>query len=254
MTVLIVEDEQLAQERLQMLLHAYDAGITIAGCLESVEETVQWLNSKPHPDVILLDIHLADGDSFEIFKRTTTQKPIIFTTAYENYAIDAFQLFSIDYILKPVTAQSLAAALNKYKNISAAFKPHNYELLVEQVKDNFLNNYKTRFLAKVGQRLFFVQAEEVAFFSADNKIVFLTDREGNRFVINATIDKLESELNPKDFFRVNRSTIIHAGVLEQIKPYPNNRLKLQLKNITPNEEIIISRERVQAFKEWAGAW
>ncbi len=254
MTVLIVEDEQLAQERLQMLLKAYDDTIQIAGCLEGVEETVLWLNSKPHPDVILLDIHLADGDSFEIFKRTTTQKPVIFTTAYENYAIDAFQLFSIDYILKPVTAQSLAAALNKYKNISAAFKPHNYELLVEQVKDNFLNNYKTRFLAKVGQRLFFVQAEEVAFFCADNKIVFLTDREGNRFVINATIDKLESELNPKDFFRVNRSTIIHAGVLEQIKPYPNNRLKLQLKNITPNEEIVISRERVQDFKEWAGAW
>lgn len=254
MTVLIVEDEQLAQERLEMLLKDYDPSINIAGKLESVEEAVQWLNSRPHPDVILLDIHLADGDSFEIFKRTSTQKPIIFTTAYENYAIDAFQLFSIDYILKPVTAQSLAAALNKYKNLSAAFTPHNYELLIEQVKDNFLNNYKTRFLAKVGQRLFFVQAEEVAFFSADNKIVYLTDREGNRFVINATIDKLESELNPKDFFRVNRSTIIHAGVLEQIKPYPNNRLKLQLKNITTTEEIIISRERVQAFKEWAGAW
>lgn len=254
MTVLIVEDEQLAQERLEMLLKDYDPSINIAGKLESVEESVQWLNSRPHPDVILLDIHLADGDSFEIFKRTTTQKPIIFTTAYENYAIDAFQLFSIDYILKPVTAQSLAAALNKYKNLSAAFTPHNYELLIEQVKDNFLNNYKTRFLAKVGKRLFFVPAEEVAFFSADNKIVYLTDREGNRFVINATIDKLESELNPKDFFRVNRSTIIHAGVLEQIKPYPNNRLKLQLRNITVTDEIIISRERVSAFKEWAGAW
>jgi two-component system, LytTR family, response regulator LytT len=254
MTVLIVEDEQLAQERLEILVKAYDPSITIAGKLESVDEAVNWLNTKPHPDIILLDIHLADGDSFEIFKRTTTQKPIIFTTAYENYAIDAFQLFSIDYILKPVTAQSLAAALNKYKNLSAVFTPHNYELLVEQVKDNFLNNYKTRFLAKVGQRLFLVQADEVAFFSADNKIVFLTDRDGNRFVINATIDKLENELNPKNFFRVNRSTIIHAGVLEQIKPYPSNRLKLQLKNIAAAEEIIISRERVQAFKEWAGAW
>lgn len=253
MNVLIVEDEQLAQERLEMLLKAYDPSITVAGCLESVEETVNWLNSKPHPDIILLDIHLADGDSFEIFKRTTTQKPVIFTTAYENYAIDAFQLFSIDYILKPVTAQSLATALNKYKNLSAAFTPHNYGMLIEQVKDNFLNNYKTRFLAKVGKRLFFVPAEEVAFFSADNKIVFLTDREGNRFVINATIDKLEAELNPKDFFRINRSTIIHAGALEQIKPYSSNRLKLQLKNIATAEEIIISRERVASFKEWAGA-
>ncbi len=254
MTVLIVEDEQLAQERLEMLLKAYDASISIAGKLESVAETVQWLSSKPHPDIILLDIHLADGDSFEIFKRVSTQKPVIFTTAFENYAVDAFQLFSIDYILKPVTSQSLAQALNKYRNLSAAFTPHNYELLIEQVKDNFLNNYKTRFLAKVGKRLFFVPAEEVAFFSADNKIVYLTDREGNRFVINATIDKLESELNPKDFFRVNRSTIIHAGVLEQIKPYPNNRLKLDLRNIHAADEIIISRDRVGAFKEWAGAW
>jgi DNA-binding LytR/AlgR family response regulator len=253
MTVLIVEDEQLAQERLEMLLKAYDPAIVVAGKLESVEETVQWLKSKPHPDIILLDIHLADGDSFEIFKQATTQKPVIFTTAYENYAIDAFQLFSIDYILKPVTAKSLAAALNKYKNLSAAFSPHNYELLIEQVKDNFLNNYKSRFLAKVGKRLFFVPAEEVAFFWADNKIVYLTDREGNRFVINATIDKLESELNPKDFFRVNRSTIIHAGVLEQVKPYPNNRLKVELRNLRNADEIIISRERVNVFKEWAGA-
>lgn len=254
MTVWIIEDEQLAQERLEMLLKAYDPAIVVAGKLESVEETVQWLKSKTHPDIILLDIHLADGDSFEIFKQATTQKPVIFTTAYENYAIDAFQLFSIDYILKPVTAKSLAAALNKYKNLSAAFSPHNYELLIEQVKDNFLNNYKSRFLAKVGKRLFFVPAEEVAFFWADNKIVYLTDREGNRFVINATIDKLESELNPKDFFRVNRSTIIHAGVLEQVKPYPNNRLKVELRNLRNADEIIISRERVNVFKEWAGAW
>lgn len=254
MTVLIVEDEQLAQERLEMLLKAYDPSINIAGKLESVEETVQWLNSKTHPDIILLDIHLADGDSFEIFRRVNTQKPVIFTTAYENYAVEAFQLFSIDYILKPVTSQSLAQALNKYKNLSAAFIPHNYELLIEQVKDNFLNHYKTRFLAKVGKRLFFVPSEEVAFFSADNKIVYLTDREGNRFVINATIDKLESELNPRDFFRINRSTIIHAGVLEQIKPHPNNRLKLELRNVRSAGEIIISRERVGAFKEWAGAW
>ncbi len=253
MNILIVEDEQLAQERLQMLLNAYDPSINIAGCLESVEETVNWLNSKPHPDVILLDIHLADGQSFEIFKQTTTNKPIIFITAYENYAVDAFKLFSIDYILKPVTAQSLATALNKYKNLSAAFIPKDYQHLINQVKDNFMQDYKTRFLAKVGKRLFFVEADEVAFFSADNKLIFLTDREGNRFAINSTMEKLETELNPKKFFRLNRKTIVHAAAIAQIKPYFNNRLKLEFKNITPAEEIIISRERVTAFKEWAGA-
>ena len=251
MTILIVEDEQLAQERLQLLVKNYDAAINIVGCLESVEETVQWLNTKPHPDLILLDIHLSDGESFEIFKRTTTQKPIIFTTAYENYAIDAFKLFSVDYILKPITAEGLAAALNKYKNLTAAFAPKDYQLLMEQVKDNFSVNYKNRFLAKVGQRLFFISASEVAYFAADNKIVFLIDREGNRFVINNTMEKLETELNPKDFFRLNRKIIIHADAIDQIKPYHSNRLKLQVKGVPLTEEIIISRERVADFKQWA---
>jgi two-component system, LytTR family, response regulator LytT len=251
MTILIVEDEQLAQERLQLLVKNYDAAINIVGCLESVEETVQWLNTKPHPDLILLDIHLSDGESFEIFKRTTTQRPIIFTTAYENYAIDAFKLFSVDYILKPITAEGLAAALNKYKNLTAAFAPKDYQLLMEQVKDNFSVNYKNRFLAKVGQRLFFIAASEVAYFAADNKIVFLIDREGNRFVINNTMEKLETELNPKDFFRLNRKIIIHADAIDQIKPYHSNRLKLQVKGVPVAEEIIISRERVADFKQWA---
>jgi DNA-binding LytR/AlgR family response regulator len=253
MNILIVEDEQLAQERLQLLIKAYDPAINIIACLESVEETINWLNTKQHPDLLLLDIHLSDGQSFEIFKRTSTQKPIIFTTAYENYAIDAFQLFSIDYILKPVTAEGLATALNKYKNLSAAFAPKDYQLLMEQVKDNFSANYKTRFLAKVGQRLFFIPASDVAYFAADNKIVFLIDKLGNRFVVNTTIEKLEGELNPKDFFRLNRKIIIHAAVIEQVKPYQSNRLKLHLKGITTPDEIIISRERVADFKQWADA-
>ena len=251
MNILIVEDEQLAQERLQLLIKAYDPLINIVGCLESVEETINWFNIKPHPDLLLLDIHLSDGESFEIFRRTSIQKPVIFTTAYENYAIEAFQLFSIDYILKPVTAEGIAAALNKYKNLSAAFAPKDYQLLMEQVKDNFSTNYKTRFLAKVGQRLFFIAAAEVAYFAADNKIVFLIDKEGNRFVINTTMEKLEAELNPKHFFRLNRKIIINAAAIEQVKPYQSNRLKLQLKGLGTHEEIIISRERVAEFKQWA---
>ena len=251
MNILIVEDEQLAQERLQLLIKAYDPLINVVGCLESVEETVNFFNTKPHPDLLLLDIHLSDGESFEIFKRTNIQKPVIFTTAYENYAIDAFQLFSIDYILKPVTAAGIAAALNKYKNLSAAFAPKDYHLLMEQVKDNFSKNYKTRFLAKIGQRLFFIPDTDVAYFAADNKIVFLIDKEGNRFVINTTMEKLETELNPKYFFRLNRKIIINASVIDQVKPYHSNRLKLQLKGISPQEEIIISRERVSEFKQWA---
>lgn len=251
MNILIVEDEQLAQERLQFLVKSYDPSINIIGCLESVEETVNWFNTKPHPDLLLLDIHLSDGESFEIFRRVNIQKPVIFTTAYEHYAVDAFQLFSIDYILKPIGSAALAAALNKYKNLAAVFAPRDYQMVVEQMRDNFSRNYKTRFLAKVGQRLFFVPAADVAYFTADNKIVFLVDKEGNRFLLNMTIEKLESELDPKHFFRLNRKMIVNAAAIQQIKPYQGNRLKLQLNGTVFQDELIISRERVAEFKKWA---
>lgn len=252
MNILIIEDEILATQRLQILLKEYDPSINIVGCLESVEETVNWLNKKKHPDLMLMDIHLSDGHSFEIFKKATTQKPIIFTTAYENYAIDAFQLFSIDYILKPVTSEALAAAINKYKTLASSFAPTvDYGSIMEQVKDNFTTRYKNRFLAKVGQRLFFVQADEVAYFYADNKIVYLVDREGNRFVINTTLEKLELMLDPRHFFRINRKVIIHADVIEQVKPVANNRLKIILRGLQTQEDITISREKVPEFKMWA---
>ncbi len=251
MNILIIEDEVLAQEKLQFLLKNYDPTINVLACLESVEETIRWFATKPHPDLLLLDIHLSDGLSFEIFKKTTINKPIIFTTAFDTYAIDAFQLFSIDYILKPISAEALANALNKYKNLASSFVAKDYALLTEQVNDNLSTNYKNRFLAKVGQRLFFIATADVAYFSADNKIVFLIDKEGNRFVINTTIEKLDTQLNPNQFFRINRKIIINVDAIEQIKPYVNNRLKLQVKGITNQDEIIISRERVADFKAWA---
>lgn len=252
MDVVIIEDEMLAAERLQSLIKNYDNNINIIASLESIEESVQWLQTKPHPDLLFVDIHLSDGHSFEIFKKVNLQKPVIFTTAYDNYALDAFQLFSVDYILKPVTAEALAAAINKYKNI-ASLAVANYSLLSDSVKDNFSTRYKNRFLAKVGQRSFFLQAEEVAYFFADNKIVYLVDKEGNRFIINFTLEKLEPLLDPHDFFRINRKMIINSKAIEQVKPYFNNRLKLSLKGIKADEEIIISRERVMHFKEWAEA-
>jgi len=252
MDVIIIEDEMLAAERLQSLIKNYDASINVVAVLESIEESVQWLQAKPHPDLLFVDIHLSDGHSFEIFKKINLQKPVIFTTAYDSYALDAFHLFSIDYILKPVTAEALASAMNKFKSL-AAMAAVNYTLLSDAVKENFGARYKNRFLAKVGQRSFFLHADEVAYFFADNKIVYLVDKEGNRFIINFTLEKLEPLLDPHDFFRINRKMIIHSKVIEQVKPYFNNRLKLSLKGIKADEEIIISRERVADFKEWADA-
>lgn len=251
MTVLIIEDEMLAAERLQLLIKKYDPSITVQACLDSIEDTVKWLQTKPHPDLLLVDIQLSDGPSFEIFKKVTIQKPVIFTTAYDNYALDAFQLFSIDYILKPITEEALACAFNKYRNLSAVFFPSDYSLLTEQLKENFSNKYRNRFLAKVGQRSFFIKSDEVACFMADNKIVTLLDKEGNRYLINYTLEKLEPLLDPRNFFRLNRKVIVNSNAIEQIKPYFNNRLKLLVKGIKPEDEIIVSRERVVDFKTWA---
>lgn len=253
MDVVIIEDEPLAAERLQLLIRSYDPSIQIVASLESIEESVQWLQSKPAPDLLFVDIHLSDGHSFEIFKKVPLQKPVIFTTAFDNYALDAFKLFSIDYVLKPITEQALGAAINKYKNITTNLAASNYHLLSDQVKENFGTRYKNRFLAKVGSRSFFLHSDEVAYFFADNKIVYLVDNQGNRFIINFTLEKLEPLLDPHDFFRINRKMIIQAKAIEQVKPYFNNRLKLHLKGIKTDEEIIISRERVTDFKDWADA-
>ncbi len=251
MNVLIIEDELLASERLQMLINAYDSTINIVGCVESVEEAVNWLSQKVQPDLLLVDIHLADGHSFEIFKKVRITTPIIFTTAYDRYALDAFQLLSIDYILKPITAEALANAFAKYKALTQKnLLPINYEEVINYVKENFSKKYKSRFLAKIGQRIYFIPVQEVACFVADDKIVQLINREGKRFIKNATMEKLEQSLDPKLFFRVNRKMIIHIDAIEQIKPYDNNRLCVILRNIT-TDQIIISREKSADFKLWA---
>ncbi len=251
MNILIIEDEALAAERLKMLLQQYDPSIKVVGVLESIEETVHWLQTKPAPDLLLMDIHLSDGHCFEIFKQTLIQKPIIFTTAFDHYAINAFQHYSVDYIMKPVTAEALATAINKYKTMAAVFTAPDFKVWPGLVNENKSTRYKDRFLAKVGTRTFFIQAEDVAYFAADNKIVSLADKEGNRYIVNYTIEKLEPILDPHHFFRINRKMIIHSKSIEQVKPHFNNRLKLALKNIRTSDEIVISRERVAAFKKWA---
>ncbi len=251
MNILIVEDEMLAAERLRMLLKQYDPSIKIIACLESIEETVNWIQTKPHPDLLLMDIQLSDGHSFEIFKQATINKPIIFTTAFDHYAIDAFRHFSIDYILKPVTAEALASAIQKYRTMSQISLPPDYNSWMEKFQQKIVPQYKDRFLAKVGQRTFFIQTDEVAYFYADNKTIYLADREGNKFIVNYSIEKLETLLDPYYFFRINRKMIVHSKMIDLVKPYLNNRLKLSLKALKMEEDIIVSRERVTAFKKWA---
>jgi DNA-binding LytR/AlgR family response regulator len=250
MKVIIVEDEKLAAERLQTILKEYDEAIEITACLESIEETVQYLKLHAHPDLLLLDIHLSDGHSFEIFKQVNYNKPVIFTTAYDQYALEAFKLFSIDYILKPVTLEALAAAMNKLKSLTVSFPAVDFNQLASSWPSA---RYKKRFLGKVGQRLFFLESTAIAFFQADNKIVHLVDKEGNRYVVDYTMEQLEDQLDPQHFFRLNRSFIVNIDAIQQVKPYYNSRLKLSVKGSMQQEEMIISRERVADFRLWAEA-
>jgi DNA-binding LytR/AlgR family response regulator len=250
MKVIIVEDEKLAAERLHTLLKNYDPSIEIIASLESIEETVQYLKSYSHPDLLLLDIHLSDGHSFEIFKQVNYNKPVIFTTAYDQYALDAFKMLSIDYILKPVSLESLASAINKYKSLSVSFSAAELKSLSADAQNQ---RFKKRFLGKIGQRLFFIDTNDVAFFQADNKIVYLADKEGNRYIVDHTVERLEEQLDPQHFFRLNRKFIVSSSAIQQVKPYFNNRLKLSVKGSTQQDEMVISRERVADFKVWAEA-
>jgi len=248
MKVAIVEDEKLATERLIMILKEYDSSVEVVACLESIDDTVQYLRQHKHPEMLLLDIHLSDGHCFEIFKQVQYNRPVIFTTAYDQYALDAFKMFSIDYILKPVTLEAMAVAMNKLRSMTAGFTGIDFRQL--ELPGQVVN-YKKRFLGKVGQRLFFIEAADIAYFQADNKIVHLVDKEGNRYVVDHKMEDLEYILDPREFFRLNRRFIVRINAIQQVRPYYNNRLKLALKGCSQPDDMVISRDRVAAFKLWA---
>ncbi len=251
MKIVIIEDELLAAQKLEMLIHQYDPAIEVMATLESIEETVHWFQTKSSPDLLMMDIHLSDGSCFEIFKKVQVNKPVIFTTAFDEYALNAFSHFGIDYLLKPISAETLATALNKFKSLTTSFALPDYQQWSDQLNKQSARIFKERFLAKIGSRSFFIETNHIAYFSADNKIVYLHDVEGNKYIISYTMEKLESLLDPHLFFRINRKYIIHSRIIQQVKPHFNNRLKLVFKNVMPNEEILVSRERVPAFREWA---
>lgn len=249
MKVVIVEDERIAVERLLTLLKQYDESIEVVACLESIDETVQYLKQSAHPDLLLLDIHLADGHSFEIFKQVNYNRPVIFTTAYDQYALEAFKIFSIDYILKPVTLEALAGAFNKLRSLPSGL-PVDFSRVMSV---SAANRYKKRFVGKVGQRLFFIQTADIAFFQADNKIVYLIDKEANRYVVEYTLEQLSEMLDPQQFFRLNRSFIVSIHAIQQVKPWFNSRLKLSVAGQNATDDMVVSRDRVAEFRQWAEA-
>jgi DNA-binding LytR/AlgR family response regulator len=249
MKVIIIEDEKPSARRLKRMLEAID--ITAETMLHSVEESIQWFNNNPHPDVIFLDIQLSDGLSFEIFDQVEVKSAIIFTTAYDEYALQAFKLNSIDYLLKPIDDEDLETAVTKYK--TRLPQKTNIALDFEDIKKLLINPidrvYKKRFSVKVGQHLKLVNIDDVECFYSENKGTYLYTTEGRNYLLDTTLEALENELEPETFFRINRKFFININAIKDIISYTNSRLQIKLNNYN-EDEVIVARERVKDFKEW----
>lgn len=251
MNILIIEDEPLAAKDLQNLLHRIEPSAKVEAILTSVEAANKWFGQHPHPDLILSDIQLSDGISFDIFENLHLSCPIIFTTAYDDYAIRAFKLNSIDYLLKPVDGLELSAAINKYKSLSTEnIITEQLKTLMDTWNQHPQKKYKERFLTLHRNTLVPVMQNEIAFFHKE-ELIYLHTMNNERYISDQqTMDEIEGLLNPEFFFRVNRQYVIHVQSIGRIKT-THKGLTVQLK--TPfNNEIDISREKASAFKNWAG--
>lgn len=249
MNVLLAEDEVLAAERLTAMLKDCEPNVHITERLDSVEEIVDFFKSGKSVDLLLLDIQLADGKSFEAFNQVNIDHPIIFTTAYDQYAIQAFQHFSIDYLLKPIRKTELSRAIEKYKKLSLQKPQFPLEELTALLKKKE-SGFKERFLIRAGNKLQFKATQDVAFFYADGKVVFLvTKGEGKKYIIDHTLEDLEASLDPSDFFRVSRKHIVNIACISEVSGIGNARLDIKLSQKT-EQQLTVSRNRIQSFKNW----
>ncbi len=249
MNVIIIEDEKPAARRLSRMLD--DLEIHVTTMLHSVEESIECFTTNNHPDLIFLDIQLSDGLSFEIFEAITIKSPIIFTTAYDEYALKAFKLNSIDYLLKPIDGDELEVAVKKYKE----HLPSKQQLQVdfEDIKKLLVNPmdriYKKRFTARVGQHLKIFTVEDIECFYSENKGTYLHTIDNRNYLIDSTLEMLENELDPQQFYRVSRKFYVNINRIKDIIAYTNSRLQLKLHSFDASE-VIVSRERVKDFKNW----
>lgn len=253
MKVLIVEDEELAVKKLQKTLAAVDSTIEVAGVTDSIKSTVDWLQANPDPDLVLMDIELADGQSFEIFKLTDVKSPVIFTTSYDEYALKAFKVNSVDYLLKPVQQDELQAALEKYRRIKGAAKADiSLDSIVKELQQKLQpKEFRKRFLVKHAQKLVSIEVEDIAYFYSDGRLNFFKTNDSRKFVVDYTMDELEDMLDPEDYFRISRSFYVSVNSIDKIEDYFGNRLILQLKPAV-DKEALVSREKVTDFKKWMG--
>lgn len=249
MDILIVEDEPHAAQRLQMLTTELIPDANILASIDTVKKAVQWLKSNK-PELIFMDIQLADGLSFQIFEQVQIGSPVIFTTAYDEYALRAFKVNSIDYILKPVDKEELNKALQKLSTLSGN-RAQQGDILsnIAQALELMQKRYKTRFVVKVGEHLRTIDVEKILYFFSQDKTTFCVTDDNRNHILDYTLEQLEDMLDPEAFFRINRKYLVRSSAIKDIISYSNSRLKLVLKASVDND-IIVARERVHQFKEW----
>jgi DNA-binding LytR/AlgR family response regulator len=250
MKALIIEDEPFAQAELGRLLKKVDPSIKVLDCISTVEESIDWFNSNDEPDIIFMDIQLSDGLSFEIFDKIDIHTPIIFTTAFDEYAIKAFEQHSIDYLLKPIEPKDLKKALSKFEKVKGQMKDSS-PVLSDQILDQLRGkqSYKSRFLIKKGDSIRYITVDDIAYFYSSSEITFLVTSDKLKYSIDYTLDVLSNMLDPDQYFRVSRKYIAGISAIEEVRKHFNSRLKLMLIPPTP-DEILVSRARVSEFLKW----
>ena len=249
MKILIIEDENLIAKELQRTLHSIRNDIEIVGQIKGVEQGISWFKKGIEIDLIISDIQLIDGTSFELFKQIETRTPIIFTTAYDEFAIKAFKLNSIDYLLKPIEQKDLNFALLKYDSFWGAKNNLSTDVLNQLISKNTDLTYKSKFLIKIGDQYKQVNTVDVGFFFAEGNTVYLVKKDGKKLIIDFSLDQIFPQLDPKRFFRVNRQLILSSTCIKGIHKYFNSRLKLE---VQPNYEtdVLVTRSRVNEFLSW----
>jgi DNA-binding LytR/AlgR family response regulator len=253
MKVIIIEDEPLAQQELLRLLNRNSRDIDVVKLLDSVEESVKWLRSHSAYDLAFMDVQLSDGMSFDILKEVRINKPVIFTTAYDQYWMEAFKLNSIAYLLKPIEEESLERALVKLEEMKSHFSNElvhrNYEMLQGFLDKTVDKKYKTRFVAQIGERYIRIPKEKIAYFVADGNLVYLVTGENKKYLIEYTLDQVSREVDPDEFFRLNRTYLTHIGSIREVHKYFNGRLAVKLEPQT-TDDIIVSRAKVKSLINW----
>jgi DNA-binding LytR/AlgR family response regulator len=250
LNILIIEDEPQAAQRIETLVRELLPSARVLDKIDSVKKSVHWFKNNPSPDLTLMDIQLADGTSFQIFEQCEVKCPVIFTTAYDEYALKAFKVNSIDYILKPVDKNDLQLALRKLESLTNS-SDGTKKLLssIGEVVQRLSKKYKERFVIKVGEHLRTIEVKDILYFHSQDKATFCCTTDNRNHILDFTLEQLEEMIDPNAYFRVNRKYFVRAEAIQDIISYTNSRLRLVLRNST-DSDLIVARERVQEFKQW----